>query len=106
MPFSTDLFIRSDKGFDNMYLASFKMYKGQEYSPYDFLVGINLISSSISLGDTGLKEKELEIFTFGRYSTKEACEFDICDANLCPTDEKYLLKMSGNSEILWVILLL
>ena len=74
------------------------MRVGKEYSPYTLFIGVVIISSSTSEGETGLKKNELSKFNFRKYSVNCLGGFGILEAKLFPMDEKYLFIMSGKSE--------
>mgnify|MGYP006964563866 CR=1 FL=1 len=79
----------------------------KEYSPYSLVIGVVIISTSISEGEAGLKKNELSKFNFGKYSVNWLGGFGILEAKLYPMAEKYLFIMSGKSEGLcdtWLVL--
>ena len=88
-------------------LAYLRMRVGKEYSPYTLFIGVVIILSSISGGETGLKKNEQAKFNFGKYSVNCLGGFGILEAKLYPRDEKYLFIMSGKSEglcVTWLVL--
>ena len=75
-----------EKGLLIICLADLRMRAGKEYSPYALFIGVVIISSSISGGETGLKKNELAKFNFGKYCVNCLGGYDILEAKLYPMD--------------------
>jgi hypothetical protein len=58
MPLTTEIFIISANGPLMTLLAHFRILVGQENRPWDFPIGVEVISSSISEGTIGVKKNE------------------------------------------------
>ena len=70
----------------------------KEYSPCTLFIGVVIISSSISGGETGLKKNELAKFNSGKYSVNWFEWIWHLGSPLYPMDKKSLFIMSGKSE--------
>jgi len=51
------------RGLQMISLDNLRMLTGHQYSPYDLLFGVSIISVRISFSDTGVKKKEFSILS-------------------------------------------
>ena len=82
-------------GSERNWLADFRILTGQEYKSVALFRGWDFISTSIPPGITGLKAKDSENDSPGKYCDNSS-DGGIFDANLCPIEAQCLL---GISEI-------